>query len=486
MSVGTYAIARRSARLLALLACVAPSDAGNPNSIALDLGPGGVVDVLLQPDNAPHACEVIAQLAAEGGAGRLHRAEPHPPLGSQGPPYALLQATLEDESLRGLAHEGTLKVDSGAVVLMGGTTELIISLADHPGWEGSMTVVGHLAPASIPIAEAVVKRPIHNYVHPTFHTVMSMLNTALPLTLMPGRIAESITSAPSLRGASAVQASGDTWTAEFNVGGQRSGSFTVEVHPSWAPLGAARFKELLDRHFFDSVRFFRVVPGFMAQFGIAGEPAEAARWENAKLADDPVKVSNKRGYITFATSGPNSRTTQMFINFKDNAFLDSQGFAPFGVVKNMDAVDSIYSGYGESPNQGMIQAQGNAYLEGNFPLLSYVSSARILQAAPPIVAAARPQAPPPSSDDVPGPQETLSEADQPPAEAAALSSHQSGSAIPGPAAPSAEEDLPTAAAVQRHRAEDGSSADGPWQRLYDFNVPYYLNRVTGAVQWTAP
>jgi len=174
------------------------------------------------------------------------------------------------------------------------------------------------------------------------------------------------------------------WNAEFCVqlDDSTTGNFTIEVHPDWAPNGAARFKELVEGNFFPNVRFFRVVPGFMAQFGISGDPSVAAKWQNANIQDDPVKQSNSRGYVTFATAGPNTRTTQMFINFKDNTFLDSQGFSPFGKVlgNGMDTVDKLYGGYGEGapsgngPDQGRVQEEGNQYLGQDFPKLSFVKS----------------------------------------------------------------------------------------------------------------
>src|SRR5580700_7699386 len=126
------------------------------------------------------------------------------------------------------------------------------------------------------------------------------------------------------------------------------GPFIVEVHRDWAPLGADRFYNLVKNGFFNNTRFFRVVSGFMVQFGINGDPAISSQWRSARINDDPVKKSNGRGLITFATAGPNTRTTQVFINFADNAMLDNQGFAPFGkVVSGMNVVDALYAEYGE-------------------------------------------------------------------------------------------------------------------------------------------
>jgi peptidyl-prolyl cis-trans isomerase A (cyclophilin A) len=164
-----------------------------------------------------------------------------------------------------------------------------------------------------------------------------------------------------------------------------AGTFVLEVHREWAPKGADRFYNLVKNGFYDDCRFFRVLSGFMAQFGINGDPSVQAAWRSANITDDPVTQSNKRGYITFATAGPNTRTTQVFINFGDNSSsLDKQGFAPFGrVVTGMDVVDKLYSGYGEGaprgkgPDQGQIQMQGNAYLAKQFPKLDYVKSATI-------------------------------------------------------------------------------------------------------------
>jgi peptidyl-prolyl cis-trans isomerase A (cyclophilin A) len=159
------------------------------------------------------------------------------------------------------------------------------------------------------------------------------------------------------------------------------GDFVIEVNREWAPVGADRFHELVSKGFFDECRFFRVVPDFMVQFGINGDPAVQKEWRDARVKDDKVTQSNKRGYITFATSGPNSRTSQVFINFKDNSFLDRQGFAPFGkVVEGMDVVDKINAEYGESPDQFSIQSKGNEYLKKEFPKLDYIKKATVLSA----------------------------------------------------------------------------------------------------------
>ena len=162
------------------------------------------------------------------------------------------------------------------------------------------------------------------------------------------------------------------------------GPFVIEVHRDWAPNGADRFYNLVKNGFFDDARFFRVISGFMVQFGINGDPAVSAPWRNATMKDDPVRQSNKRGYITFATAGPDSRTSQVFINFADNSRLDGQGFAPFGqVTSGMNIVDALHSGYGEGapsgrgPDQGRIQREGNAYLKKDFPNLDYVKKTTI-------------------------------------------------------------------------------------------------------------
>jgi len=162
------------------------------------------------------------------------------------------------------------------------------------------------------------------------------------------------------------------------------GAFVIEVHRDWAPIGADRFYNLVKHGFFDNARFFRVITGFMVQFGINGDPKISAVWHDANLRDDPVRQSNLRGYITYATAGPNTRTTQVFINYADNRGLDRQGFAPFGrVVSGMNVVDGLYSGYGEGapegngPAQDRVQSQGNAYLIHDFPRLDSIKKATI-------------------------------------------------------------------------------------------------------------
>jgi peptidyl-prolyl cis-trans isomerase A (cyclophilin A) len=163
------------------------------------------------------------------------------------------------------------------------------------------------------------------------------------------------------------------------------GDFTLEVNRDWSPLGADRFYNLVKNGYFTDIAFFRVIGGFMAQFGIHGDPKVSAAWRGARIQDDPVKQSNKRGYVSYAMAGPDTRTTQLFINFGDNSQLDSMGFSPFAkVVSGMEVVDSIHDGYGEGaprgmgPDQGRVQTQGNAYLKADFPKLDYIKSASIL------------------------------------------------------------------------------------------------------------
>jgi len=173
-----------------------------------------------------------------------------------------------------------------------------------------------------------------------------------------------------------------TYKAKFETS---KGAFVIQVTRAWAPNGADRFYNLVKNGYFDDVRFFRAISGFMVQFGINGDPALNAKWRVARIQDDKVSQSNTRGMITFATSGPNARTTQVFINFADNSNLDGMGFAPFGkIVSGMDVVDKLYTGYGEGapngrgPDQNRLQAEGNAYLNQSFPKLDHVTKATIV------------------------------------------------------------------------------------------------------------
>lgn len=168
--------------------------------------------------------------------------------------------------------------------------------------------------------------------------------------------------------------------ASFRVRFETSGGpFVVEVTRAWAPHGADRLYNLVRHGFYDGGRFFRVVPGFVVQFGLSGDPVVSAHWRPATIPDDPVTQHNTRGTLTFATAGPNTRTTQLFINYRDNIRLDGMGFAPLGrVVEGMDVVDHIYAGYGERPDQGQIEAQGNAYLAAQFPRLDSITRATIV------------------------------------------------------------------------------------------------------------
>lgn len=174
-----------------------------------------------------------------------------------------------------------------------------------------------------------------------------------------------------------------TFRAQFDT---TKGSFVIEVVRAWSPQGADRFYNLLRAEYYDRTAFFRVIGGFMAQFGIHSNPQIGQKWGEATIPDDPVVKSNQRGYVTFATAGPNTRTTQVFINYHDNSRLDGQGFSPFGrVVEGMRVVDALYSDYGEGgprgrgPNQQMIRYQGNAYLKRQFPKLDYVKKGYLLE-----------------------------------------------------------------------------------------------------------
>lgn len=166
------------------------------------------------------------------------------------------------------------------------------------------------------------------------------------------------------------------------------GEFTIHVTRAWAPNGADRFYNLVRHHYYDGAAFFRVLPGFMAQFGISAYPQVSKVWENATIKDDPILQSNHRGFVSFATAGPNTRTTQVFINYGNNEALDRSGFSAFAVVSDgMEVVDKLYNGYGEGapdghgPDQGLISTRGRAYLEKGFPKLDSIRSATLVTAA---------------------------------------------------------------------------------------------------------
>jgi peptidyl-prolyl cis-trans isomerase A (cyclophilin A) len=175
----------------------------------------------------------------------------------------------------------------------------------------------------------------------------------------------------------------DVFQAKFET---TKGAFTIEVTRAWSPNGADRFYNLVKNGYYDECPFFRAVANFMVQFGVNPNPKLSMAWSSARIPDDPVKQSNTRGMITYAMGGPNTRTTQLFINFGDNSRLDGMGFSPFGkVTEGMKVVDSLYTGYGDMPSQGgkgpdptLIATQGIAYLQKNFPRLDYIKSATIV------------------------------------------------------------------------------------------------------------
>lgn len=211
---------------------------------------------------------------------------------------------------------------------------------------------------------------------PSRRTFMSLVPALLMSMALPA-LGQSPLSDP----AALTEQAPATYRARFET---TKGTFVIEVQRSWAPRGADRFYNLVKNGFYDDVRFFRVLEGFMAQFGINGDPNLMAKWRVARFPDDPVTQSNQRGTVSFATAGPNTRTTQVFINYGDNSNLDRMGFAPFGrVVSGMEVVDSLYAGYGEGapngrgPDQRRMQMEGNAYLKQNFDKLDYIRKATI-------------------------------------------------------------------------------------------------------------
>ncbi len=185
-----------------------------------------------------------------------------------------------------------------------------------------------------------------------------------------------------LHPASLNQKAPDVYEVKFAT---TKGDFVVKVTRAWAPLGADRFYNLVQHHFYDDASFFRVLPGFVVQFGISANPQVSRVWQTATIKDDRVSQSNRRGFLSFATSGANTRTTQVFINLGDNRSLDGMGFSPFGeVIQGMEAVSQLYSGYGEGapsgrgPDQGLIQSQGKAYLDKSFPKLDSIKTVTVV------------------------------------------------------------------------------------------------------------
>jgi peptidyl-prolyl cis-trans isomerase A (cyclophilin A) len=223
----------------------------------------------------------------------------------------------------------------------------------------------------------LVPNVLHGQAQPAKPASPATTHAATPKSTATNPGATHMTSDPALlRPATLVAKAPATFQVKFTT---TKGDFVVQVNRAWAPLGADRFYNLVKHGFFTDAAFFRVISGFMVQFGLNANPAVNKAWANADIHDDPVTQSNRPGTITFATAGPGTRTTQLFINYGDNGRLDRDGFAPFGqVISGMDVVNQIYSGYGESPDQGQITAKGKAYLDKSFPKLDSIKSATIV------------------------------------------------------------------------------------------------------------
>ncbi len=228
--------------------------------------------------------------------------------------------------------------------------------------------------------------------------ILALASALLPATAAPNK--EKLMNPAAL-----VDKAPATFKVRFET---TQGNFVLEVNRAWAPLGADRFYNLVKNGFYDGVKFFRVVREprpFMVQFGIHGDPEISKAWMNARIKDDPVMESNKKGTITYAMAGPHTRTTQVFINYADNSFLDSQGFSPFGrVVEGMDVVEKLYTGYGEQTTslQGQIYSQGNAFLDQKFPKLDGIRKAALVKGEAKPAAAATPAAPAPEKQEPAG------------------------------------------------------------------------------------
>jgi peptidyl-prolyl cis-trans isomerase A (cyclophilin A) len=209
---------------------------------------------------------------------------------------------------------------------------------------------------------------------PSSKTALTALVVVVATTLLSGQVDLEKLKDPSRL----TERAPDQYQARFDTS---KGSFVIAVTREWAPLAADRFYNLVKNGFYNDSRFFRVLSGFMAQWGLHADPSVQSAWRTANLRDEPVKNSNTRGSVSFTReSSPNSSYTMVFINYKDNSYLDADGFAPFGeVVSGMDVADQLYSGYGRQnvPDQRRIVRDGNAYLQAEYPMLDFVKTATI-------------------------------------------------------------------------------------------------------------
>jgi len=354
-----------------------------PANLRLHFDRMGDVQVRLAHEAAPLACQVLCRIALSNGLGKVHRAEPIPTSGD-GPPYALVQGTVSDASgeLPRLPHEGGLPIGRGAVVLIVGSADIFVALAPHPGWEVSMTVFGHVEEDTMRVMDSLAALSVHTITHPVHGTVMSMLDQPVPFGLsVVGEASEPVplTSKPASAEPFGIPVEVDMILDNLLDGS--NGSARLIVHPEWAPLGAARFLELVDEGFFNGQRFFRAVPGFVAQWGLHPDPQENARWRGiaTPIQDDTRRMPNTKGRVVFAAAGPNSRTSQCFINLVDSPHLDAPAysFAPFAeVIEGMENVLRIYTGYGETVDQSKIHTEGDAYLVAQYPKLSRIVAMR--------------------------------------------------------------------------------------------------------------
>lgn len=279
-----------------------------------------------------------------------------------------------------------------------GTTDVyplpdtVAARIDFLNWSATLPEDGPARPGAASVADSASvehavpgpSRPDANSHEPPDMDLKSLLFASLLLPLgscaMLGSNPRAVLLDPA-HPAMNVQAP-DSYQVRFET---TKGPFVMEVVREWAPNGADRFFNLVRHGYYDGAHFFRVVAGFVVQFGLAADPALSTVWRSQRMQDDPPRESNRRGYVTFATAGPNTRTAQVFINLADNSPLDRQGFAPFArIVEGMEVVDSLYSGYGDGvgftpgPDQSRIEAEGSAYLDQEFPLLDEIVSARLV------------------------------------------------------------------------------------------------------------